>query len=85
MEQKHDLRSNPVTEKHIKHEFLHGKVKEPIKMLNVFYAWKVSEALFLWNLLKKREKLSNHYKRDKLTCRNNHCYHLALAIVKRTR
>ena len=47
MEQKHDLRSNPVTEKHIKHEFLHGKVKEPIKMLNVFYAWKVSEDLFL--------------------------------------
>ena len=41
MEQKHDLRSNPVTEKHIKHEFLHGEVKEPIKMLNVFYAWKV--------------------------------------------
>ena len=83
MEQKHDLRSNPVTEKHIKHEFLHGKVKEPIKMLNVFYAWKVTEALFLWNLLKKREKISYYCKRDKLTCRNNHCYHLALAIVKR--
>ena len=64
MEQKHDLRSNPVTEKHIKHEFLHGKVKEPIKMLNVFYAWQVNETLFLWNLLKKREKISNHYKRD---------------------
>ena len=62
MEQKHDLRSNPVTEKHIKHEFLHGKVKEPIKVLNVFYAWKVSEGLFLWNLLKKREKLSNYCK-----------------------
>ena len=46
-------------------------------MLNVFYAWQVTETLFLWNLLKKREKLSNHYKRDKLTCRNNHCYHLA--------
>ena len=24
--------------KNTKHEFLHGKVKEPIKMLNVFYA-----------------------------------------------
>ena len=36
-------------------------------MLNVFYSWKVTEAPFLWNLLKKQEKLSNYCKRDKLT------------------
>ena len=38
--------------KNTKHEFLHGKVKEPIKILNVFYARNVIEALFLLNSFK---------------------------------
>ena len=39
--------------KNTKHKFLHGKVvKEPIKILNVFYARNVIEALFLLNSFK---------------------------------
>ena len=38
--------------KNTKHEFLHGKAKEPIKMLNVLYARNVIKALFLWNSFK---------------------------------
>ena len=39
--------------KNTKHEFLHGKVvKEPIKILNIFYARNVIEALFLLNSFK---------------------------------
>ena len=40
MEQKHNLHGNSVTEEH-KREFPHVKPKEPIKMLDVFYAWNV--------------------------------------------
>ena len=38
--------------KNTKHEFLHGKVKEPIRILNLFYARNVIEALFLLNSFK---------------------------------
>ena len=56
--------------KNTKHEFLHGQAKEPIKMLNVFYARNVIQALFFLKLDLKREKLSNYRKRDKLTGRD---------------
>ena len=46
MEQKHDLHGTQWV-KNTKHEFLHDKAKEPIKMLNVFYVRNVIKALFL--------------------------------------
>ena len=38
--------------------------------------------MILLKLALNVKRLSNYRKRDKLTCRDNHCYHLALAIVK---